>query len=205
MAASDAKPLPIYGVAHRETGCIVSVTTGQVITGGLSSLTATASLDGAAFASTGLTIAEIGTTGFFTLDIDATRMTCNTLALKVTEATANSADWVCTIYPSTYYLPATDATNKAVLIQDGTGTGMIDTASGKVRLAPDGIDAITATEPTGRATTFREMIINVWQYLWNSNSVVDGTQTVKDGSGTAIATGTVSSSGINNATKGKLS
>ncbi len=204
MARSDAKPLPIYGVAHRESGCIINVTTGQVITGGLSSLEVTGSLDGGAFASTGLTVTEIGTTGFFTVDIDATRMTCNTLILKVTEATANSADWPCTIYPSAYYLPATDATNKAVLIQDGTGTGMIDTASGKVRLASDGLDSITVTETSGRPSTFPQFLIKVFGYLFNRNRVVGGTQTVYNADGTSMVSGTVTAAGIGEADRTKL-
>jgi len=208
MAASDAKPLPIYGVAHRESGCIVSVTTGQVITGGLSSLAVTASLDGGAFAATGLTIAEIGSTGFFTIDIDVTRMTCNTLILKVTEATANSADWTCVIYPSLYYLPATDATNKAVLIQDGTGTGQIDTASGKVRLASDGLNGCvpSVAEPVGAVTSTDQQIAQLYGAEFNKHTVSDGVERVyKRDSTTVMMSGTISSSGINNADKGKMS
>lgn len=207
MASSDSKPLPIYGVAHREYGCIISVTTGQVITGGLSSLAVTGSLDGGSFAATGLTIAEIGTTGFFSIDIDVTRMTCNALVLKVTEATANSADWVCVIYPSAYYLPATDATNKAVLIQDGTGTGMIDTASGKVRLATDGLNGCVpaVAEPVGAVTSTDQQIAQLYGAEFNLHTIVSGTESVyKRDSTTVMMTGTVTSSGANNATKGKM-
>lgn len=211
MAASDAKPLPIYGVAHRVTVPIFNITTGEVLTGGLAGLAATVSLDGAAFASTGLTVAEIGTTGFVTVDIDATRMTANTVALKVTSSTSNSSDAVEIIYPSAYYLPATDATNKAVLIQDGTGTGQIDTASGKVRLAPDGMQGMTpvTADPSGRATTIDGMIVQLWcaennlHTTTSSGGVVTERVYAADGT-TTLLSGTVTQTDVNTASKGKM-
>lgn len=212
MGASDAKALPIYGVAHRITVPIFNITTGEVLTGGLSGLAATASLDGAAFAATGLTVAEIGTTGFVTVDLDATRMTANTVAVKVTSTTSNSSDAVEIIYPSTYYLPATDSTNKAVLIQDGTGTGQIDTASGKVRLAPDGFQGLTPVnaDATGRATTLDGMVCQVWAAEFNKHATDDSSGSVVEtvyasDSTTVIVSGAVTQTGVSNAVKGKMS
>lgn len=99
MAAADATPFPVYGQAYRISGAIFDVTTGHIITGGLSSLAATASADGAAFSATGVTIAEIGTTGVFTVDLTAAVMTATTVIVKATEATANSADFCVVINP----------------------------------------------------------------------------------------------------------
>lgn len=185
MAASDAKALPIYGVAHRITVPIFNITTGEVLTGGLSGLAATASLDGAAFAATGLTVAEIGTTGFVTVDIDATRMTANTVAVKVTSSTSNSSDAVEVIYPSTYYLPATDSTNKAVLLQSGTGTGQVSLTSGKVALAATGLDAISTTAVAkGSVTSIAHMIVLIFRYLFGKQVVTDTTVTTYATDGT---------------------
>lgn len=99
MSAADATPFPVYGQAYRFSGAIYDVTTGQVITGGLSSLAGTASADGAAFSGTGVTVTEIGTTGYFTVDLTAAVMTAYTVIVKVTEATANSADLSIVVNP----------------------------------------------------------------------------------------------------------
>jgi len=212
MAASDAKPLPIYGVAHRVTVPIFNITTQEVLTGGLAGLAATVSLDGGAFASTGLTVAEIGTTGFVTVDIDATRMTANTVALKVTSSTSNSSDAVEIIYPSTYYLPATDATNKAVLLQSGTGTGQVSLSSGKVRLASDGMASVAPAnvDVTGRQTTYDGIISQLYAAEFNQHATAESggvvTETVyASDSTTAMMSGTVSQVDTNSATKGKMS
>lgn len=101
MSAVQAVNIPVYGQPIRFSGSIVTTTTGNPITGGLTVLTASASIDGAAFvANTGLTVAEIGTTGYFTLDVDATRMTGNTIILKVTASNVNAREWAVFIYPA---------------------------------------------------------------------------------------------------------
>lgn len=212
MSYTAAKPLPIWGVAHQETIPIYNITTGKVLTGGLSGLTAAISADDATtLSSTGVTVAELGTTGLVTVNIDATRMQANVIVIKVTSSTTNASDGVVTLYPSLYYLPATDATNKAVLIQDGTGTGQIDTASGKVRLAPDGLQGMTpvTADPSGRATTIDGMIVQLWcaennlHTTTSSGGVVTERVYAADGT-TTLLSGTVTQTDVNTASKGKM-
>lgn len=109
MAAIDAITHPIYGQAFRFTVAVRSITTGNPITGGLTTLAATASLDGASFAATGLTVAEIGTTGFVTVDVDATRMTCTSLIVQVTAANSGAMYPLVEIRP----LSLTEITGRA--------------------------------------------------------------------------------------------
>lgn len=100
MASTDASYHPIRGQAYRITAPIRLVTTLEVAGAGLSTLAGTVSKDGGAFASTTSTPVEIATnSGFFTLDLSATEMTANTVAVKVTAAVANSEDFTIVLYP----------------------------------------------------------------------------------------------------------
>lgn len=90
MAAADATAIPIKNQAFRVSDVILDITTLAAITGGLTGLAATASVDGAAFAVTGLTVAEIGTTGVVTLDIDAAQMNCTSLVVKISATNTNA-------------------------------------------------------------------------------------------------------------------
>jgi hypothetical protein len=100
MSAVQAVATPIYGQAIRLYGSIVTTTTGNPITGGLTALTGSVSIDGAAFASTGITVAEIGTTGYFYIEADATRMTGNSIIFKVTATNVNAREWAQFVYPA---------------------------------------------------------------------------------------------------------
>lgn len=90
MAASDASTFPVKGQAYRISGKIVNSSTGNPITGGLTTLTSTVSKDGGAFASTTSAAAEIGTTGYFYVDLSSTEMNANTVIVHVTAANANA-------------------------------------------------------------------------------------------------------------------
>lgn len=90
MAASDATMFPVRNQAYRISGKIVNATTGNPITGGLTSLTSTVSKDGAAFASTTSAAAEIGTSGYFYVDLSATEMNADTVIVHVTAANADA-------------------------------------------------------------------------------------------------------------------
>lgn len=147
MAASDAKVIPIYGVAHREYVDIYDVTTGQLATT-LGTISAQVSLNGAAFSGAGVTSAEApANTGIVAVDIDATRMSNESVVIRVTCDGANTTDGVRILYPALYYLPATDPNNFAVLVQDGALYGQIDTDSGGVPLSPDGLRLLNPTDP----------------------------------------------------------
>lgn len=51
------------------------------------------SVDGAAFASTGLTVAEIGTSGYFYVDIAVAQVTGDCALLQVSASNANAVYW----------------------------------------------------------------------------------------------------------------
>ena len=84
MAASDAHLFPVKNAANQLSGWIVSYTTANPITGGLTGLAATISKDGGAFASTTNAPTEIGTTGGFTLNLTSTECNCSTALVTVT-------------------------------------------------------------------------------------------------------------------------
>lgn len=141
--------------------------------------------DATTLSSTGVTVAELGTTGLVTVNIDATRMQANVIVIKVTSSTTNASDGVVTLYPSLYYLPATDATNKAVLLQSGTGTGQVSLTSGKVALAATGLDAISTTAVAkGSVTSIAHMIVLIFRYLFGKQVVTDTTVTTYATDGT---------------------
>ena len=83
MSAAQAIPFPVNAQGFRISGVILAVSTLRPITGALTGLAATISIDGAAFAATSSAPVEIGTTGFFTLDLTAAEMTGSTIIVNV--------------------------------------------------------------------------------------------------------------------------
>ncbi len=115
MATTDSITFPVKGQAYRLYGVIRSSATANPITGGLTTPTVTGSLDGAAFASTGLTVTEIGTTGYFYVEIDATRMNVNAIIIEVTAANANAIKFSRVINPADLSESTTRATAQTVV------------------------------------------------------------------------------------------
>ena len=99
MASTDASTFPVKGQAYRVTGKIVNATTGNPITGALTTPASTVSKDGAAFASTTTPVAEIGTTGYFYVDLSAAEMNANTVVVHVTAANADAVYASLCIFP----------------------------------------------------------------------------------------------------------
>ena len=98
MAASDAKPIPKKGVAHRITFPIYS-TTGALITGA-TALDSEVSKDGGTFADCTGEAGEIATaSGVYALDLTATEMTADTVAVIVKTSSANAIIPVIVLYP----------------------------------------------------------------------------------------------------------
>lgn len=100
MAVADATMFPVKGQALRVSGVTLSSSTGNVITGGLTTLAATISKDGGAFSSIAGTITEIGTTGYWTLDLTSADMSATSVIVKVTAANANA------VYDTLFITPA---------------------------------------------------------------------------------------------------
>jgi hypothetical protein len=99
MAATDASTFPVKGQAYRVTGVVINATTGNPITGGLTGIASTVSKDGGAFASTTNAASEIGTTGYFTVDLTASEMNANTVCVQVACSNTNAVYWKVVIIP----------------------------------------------------------------------------------------------------------
>lgn len=115
MAATDASTFPVKGQAYRISGKIVNATTGNPITGGLTTPASTVSKDGAAFAATTTTVTEIGTTGYFYVDLSSTEMNANTVVVHVTAANADAVYASIEIKPADLSEPAGHARDATVL------------------------------------------------------------------------------------------
>lgn len=92
MSAANATANAIKGQTFRAYDRIVSSANGNPITGGLTSLTATMSLDGAAFSSTGVTVNEIGTSGYFYVEVAAAQVVGAFMIIRVTASNSNAAE-----------------------------------------------------------------------------------------------------------------
>jgi len=93
MSAANCIPNPIYGQAYRLYGKITDSTTGNPITGGLTSLAAQVSKDGASFTNTTNAPVEIGTSGYFSLDLTAAEMSYSADIVRVTAANSNAIEF----------------------------------------------------------------------------------------------------------------
>jgi hypothetical protein len=93
MAASDAQAFPVKNTAQRFYGVIRSATTGNPITGGLTALALTISKDGAAFVAGANAPVEIGTTGYFYVDLTAAEANYSADVLQVTASNSGAVYW----------------------------------------------------------------------------------------------------------------
>lgn len=98
MAATDAKPQPQKNVAQRITFEIYNVTNGALISGA-TALDSEVSKDGAAFNDCTAEATEIGSSGVYTLDLTATEMNADTVAVVVKTTSANAKIPVIVMYP----------------------------------------------------------------------------------------------------------
>lgn len=97
---ASATPFPVYGQEFEFTVVILSSATGNPLTGGLSSLAGNISIDGAAFATTGVTVSEIdSTTGFVKVTIAAAQMQSKVTAFNISAGNANAMFAVGEIVP----------------------------------------------------------------------------------------------------------
>lgn len=86
----------------------------------------------------------------------------------------------------------------SVLLSSGTGTGQVNLTGGKVDLAATGLDSIPVADPSGVATTFPTMMVQLWRRFFkkatktstqiktyaNDGTTVVTTQAVDDTAGT---------------------
>lgn len=99
MPSTDATAFPVRGQAFRFTGCIRSLLTSNPITGGLTSIVTQVSKDGGAFASATTNATEIGTSGYFSVDLSAAEMTAQLIVVRVAVGNANAIEFSTEIRP----------------------------------------------------------------------------------------------------------
>jgi hypothetical protein len=93
-------------------------------------------------------------------------------------------------------------------ILDDTGTAGVVVASGSkagYSLAATGLDAIAVTAPTGVATTFPTMVVQLWRRFFRKVVKDAGTATIKtyaDDGTTVVTTQTIADDGASNETQG---
>lgn len=157
MAASDASPFPIKNQAFRVTFPILDAD-GDLVTGA-AGLDSEVSKDGGTFADCTNEATEIATSsGMYYLDLSATEMNADTVAIIVKTSTSGAKTTPIVLYPVTlteamlgvnveqWNNTSVPTENTAgypiVTVKDGTGTGEIDTASGRVAITEAQIDQI---------------------------------------------------------------
>lgn len=86
----NATTFPVYGQAYDFEAWIFSSSTGNPLTGALTTLEGYVSVDGAAYATTGVTVANTNSDGCIRVSIDATRMTGKIIGFRIQTATANA-------------------------------------------------------------------------------------------------------------------
>lgn len=160
MASTDARPIPKKNVAYRVTFPILDAD-GDLVTGA-ATLDSEVSKDGGTFADCTNEATEIATnSGMYYLDLTSTEMDADTVAIIVKTGTAGAKTTPIVLYPEeagdiranvtqwngTAVPSEHTAGYPIVTVKDGTGTGEIDTASGKVLLQDGAITAaVVATD-----------------------------------------------------------
>ena len=97
---ANSTPWPVYGQLFNVGGAILSSSTLNPITAGLTGLSAKLSKNDAAFVSTTNTPVEVGTdTGYFTLDLTAAEMSYAKLVLAVSATNSNAVTCIQIINP----------------------------------------------------------------------------------------------------------
>jgi hypothetical protein len=86
----NAVALPVKGQACDFCAVIFSSSTGNPLTGALADLEGYVGVDDAAFATTGVTVANPNTDGFVHVSIDATRMNGKVIKFRIQTSTANA-------------------------------------------------------------------------------------------------------------------
>ena len=217
MASTDARPFPIKNTAYRVTFPILDAD-GDLVTGA-ASLDSEVSKDGGTFADCTNEATEIATSsGMYYLDLTSTEMNADTVAVIVKTSTSGAKTTPIVLYPveagdidvdvtawNGTAIPGVDTAGyPKVTVKDGTGTGELDTASGRVIAdvtywngsavaSPDtaGYPKVTIKDGTGTGeidTTSGRVIANVT--YWNGTAVATPDTagypkvTIKDGTGT---------------------
>jgi hypothetical protein len=169
MASTDARPVPIKGVAYRHYFHFWK-TDGTIITS-ITGADTEVSKDGAAFADCTNEFTEIGTSGPGYIDFTSTEMNADSVAMKSTCTNTGAVPYIYYFYPeeagdiraNAAQIGGTTQTGRdigaSVLLSSGTGTGQISLTSGLVTLA--GVTHTNAVIPTVTTTTTATNLTNL--------------------------------------------
>ena len=97
MAASDAKPIPIKNTAYRVTFPIYDAD-GDLVSGA-TGLDSEVSKDGGSFADCTNEATEIGSSGFYYLDLTSTEMNADTVVVQIKTSTSGAKTTGIVMYP----------------------------------------------------------------------------------------------------------
>lgn len=165
MASTDAKPVPVKNSAYRITFPIYKAD-GTLITGA-AGLDSEVSKDAGTAVDCTNEATEIATaTGLYYLDLTASEMNADCVAIKVKSSTTDAVPQVFVLYPQ-------ETGDIKVDVQSNAGTA-ITSAAGvqEVKVASIAANAITAA---ATATDFGDEIANA---VWDE--VVDGTYSARE-------------------------
>ncbi len=145
MAASDAIPVPRKNTAFRMTFPVYD--TSGALKSSLASADSEVSLDGAAFADCTNEVTEIGSTGFYYIDLTSGEMNADTVAYKLTGTGINTLTAI--IYPEEAgdYRAAVTSIGAGVITAASIDTGAIDADA----LAADAVTEIQSGLATAAA------------------------------------------------------
>lgn len=182
MAASDAKPVPIKATAYRVTFCIVDAD-GDLVSGA-TGLDSEVSKDGAAFADCTNEATEIATaSGMYFLDLTATEMDADTVAVIVKTTSVGAKTTPIVLYPQ-------------------EAGDILVTVENLAAIADALLDRDMATGTDSGSPTVRT-VRQALRFLRNKWDVASGTLTVrKEDDVTASWTAVVSSSSTADAVTG---
>jgi hypothetical protein len=82
-----------------------------------------------------------------------------------------------------------------VLLWNGSAQVFETDADGRITISSSGLDNISTSEPSGRATNFREMIVQLYQRFFNKVILNNTSLKVYDESGSVVTTQAASDTG----------
>lgn len=98
MTSADARPIPLKNTAYRLTACIYDQE-GDLVSAA-AGLDSEVSIDGGAFADCTAEATEIGSSGFYTLDLTAAEMNGDTIAVQIKTSTVGAKTTALVMYPA---------------------------------------------------------------------------------------------------------
>lgn len=159
MASSDALPIPRKNVAFRVTFPLFDAD-GDPVTGA-AALDTEISKDGAAFADGTNEAVEIGASGLYYLDLTASEMNADTVAVVVKTSTSGAKSAVLVLYP------AEDSELRSNTVAwNGTAPSSLQSGRVDASVGAMAADALTATAVQAGALTSAKFASGAFDAVW---------------------------------------